>query len=62
MPLASNGLKTLDLLIEAGADPTIMDNEGRDAVDIARARRLPKTLIDRLAGSKRRIQRTKFSG
>jgi uncharacterized protein len=46
MPLASNGLKTLDLLIEAGADPTIMDNEGRDAVDIARTRRLPKTLID----------------
>jgi ankyrin repeat protein len=36
-------LRTLDLLIEAGADPTIMDNEGRDAVDIARARRLPKT-------------------
>jgi hypothetical protein len=29
------------------------DNEGRDAVDIARARRLPKTLIDRLAASKR---------
>jgi hypothetical protein len=55
-------LKTLDLLIKAGADPTIMDNEGRDAVDIARARRLPKTLIDRLAASKRRIQRTKFSG
>jgi hypothetical protein len=50
------------LLIEAGADPTIMDNEGRDAVDIARTRRLPKTLIDRLAASKRRIQRTKFSG
>jgi hypothetical protein len=55
-------LKTLDLLIKACADPTIMDNEGRDAVDIARARRLPKTLIDRLAASKRRIRRMKVSG
>ncbi len=55
-------LKTLDLLIEAGADPTIMDDAGRDAVDIARGRRLPKILIDRLAESKQRIQRTKSSG
>jgi hypothetical protein len=45
-------LKTLDLLIEAGADPTIVDKEGRDAIDIARARRLPKNFIDRLADSK----------
>ena len=51
-------LKTLDLLIEAGADPTIMDDKGRDAVDIARARRLPKNLIDRLADSKQRNQGT----
>lgn len=42
-------LKTLNLLIEAGADPTIVDNQGRDAIDIARARRLPKNLIDQLA-------------
>jgi ankyrin repeat protein len=49
-------LKTLDLLIEAGADPAIADDKGRDAIDIARARRLPKTLIDRLADSKRRRQ------
>lgn len=42
-------LKTLPLLIEAGADPSIKDPQGRDAVDIARARRLPKPLIDRLA-------------
>jgi ankyrin repeat protein len=46
-------LKTLDLLIEAGADPTIMDNEGRDAVDIARAPPTAENLIDRLAASKR---------
>jgi ankyrin repeat protein len=51
--------KTLDLLIEAGADPTIVDDKGRDAIDIARARRLPKDLIDRLVDAKQRIQRTK---
>ncbi len=55
-------LKALDLLIEAGADPTIMDDQGRDALDIARARRLPKNLVDRLAESKQRIQRTKPGG
>jgi uncharacterized protein len=43
-------LKTLDLLIAAGADPAIVDDAGRNAVDIARARRLPKDLIDRLVG------------
>jgi ankyrin repeat protein len=47
-------LKTLDLLIEAGADPTITDRQGRDAVDIGRARRLPKELIARLEDLKRR--------
>jgi len=52
-------LKTLDLLIEAGADPSIADDRGRDAVDIARARRLPKASIDRLAALKRRFQLTK---
>ncbi|TMJ01243.1 MAG: ankyrin repeat domain-containing protein [Alphaproteobacteria bacterium] len=41
-------LKTLDLLIKAGANPTITDNRGRDAVHIARARRLPKDVIARL--------------
>jgi ankyrin repeat protein len=55
-------LKTLDLLIEAGADPTIVDDKGRDAIDIARARRLPKNLVDRLADSKQRTQRTKSGG
>lgn len=47
-------LKTLDLLIEVGADPRIADRRGRDAVDIARARRLPKDLIARLEDLKRR--------
>ncbi|MCR6475191.1 ankyrin repeat domain-containing protein [Variovorax sp. ZS18.2.2] len=41
-------LKTLDLLIEAGANAAIADFKGRDAVDIARARRLPEQFIERL--------------
>jgi len=41
-------LKTLDLLIKAGADSSIKDDRGRDAVDIAKARRLPKDLVQRL--------------
>jgi ankyrin repeat protein len=45
-------LKTLRLLIAAGADPRIKDARGRDALDIARARRLPKDLIARLAALK----------
>lgn len=45
-------LKTLDLLIAAGADPTIRDEQGRDAVDIARARRLPEAVIARLAAAR----------
>jgi uncharacterized protein len=47
-------LKTLDLLIEAGADPALPDRRGRDTVDIARARRLPKEIIARLEDLKRR--------
>jgi uncharacterized protein len=47
-------LKTLDLLIEAGADPTFADRRGRDAVEIARARGLPKEVIGRLEDLKRR--------
>jgi ankyrin repeat protein len=41
-------LKTLDMLIKAGADPSLQDARGRDAVNIARARRLPKDVIARL--------------
>jgi ankyrin repeat protein len=45
-------LKTLELLIAAGADPSIKDDRGRDAVDIAKARRLPKDMIARLEALK----------
>src|SRR5262245_15112053 len=41
-------LKTLELLIKARADPRIRDDRGRDAVDIAKARRLPMDVIARL--------------
>jgi ankyrin repeat protein len=41
-------LKTLALLIDAGADPAIPDPEGRYAVAIARARRLPAPVIAKL--------------
>ena len=41
-------LKALALLIAAGADPSIKDDRGRDTIDIAKARRLPKDLIARL--------------
>jgi ankyrin repeat protein len=47
-------LKTLELLLEAGADPAIVDSRGRDAVEIAQARRLPKYLIERLMDLKAR--------
>ena len=46
-------LKTLSLLIDADADPSIADDRGRDAVAIARARRLPKEMIARLEQAKR---------
>ena len=54
-------LKTLALLIDAGADPAIPDRRGRDAVDIARARRLPKDVIARLEDLKRGKQVAKLS-
>ena len=41
--------KALDLLIKAGADPSSPDRRGRNAVDIAPARHLPRVSIDRLA-------------
>jgi len=41
-------LKTLELLIDAGADASLVDFKGRDALDIARARRLPVQLVSRL--------------
>jgi uncharacterized protein len=38
-------LKTLELLIAVGADPSIVDGDGRDAVEIARLRRVPPGMI-----------------
>jgi uncharacterized protein len=46
-------LKTLALLLDAGADPSIADDRGRDAVAIARARWLPKEIIARLEQARR---------
>ena len=54
-------LKTLALLIDAGADPAIPDRRGRDAVDIARARHLPKDVIARLEDLKRGKEVAKLS-
>jgi ankyrin repeat protein len=45
-------LKTLALLLAAGADPTIPDWRGRDAVAIARARRLPAEIVARLESAR----------
>lgn len=41
-------LTTLDLLIKAGADPSIPDFSGRDSVAIARERHLPEEMIAQL--------------
>lgn len=41
-------LKALDVLIDAGADPNARDKRGRDAVALAKVRRLPKQFIVRL--------------
>lgn len=49
-----DGTRTVAALLAAGADPSIKDPQGRDAVDIARARRLPKAIIARLAELKSR--------
>ena len=43
-----NGIATATALLKAGADPRIRDDRGRDAVDVAKARRLPKGVIARL--------------
>ncbi len=46
-------LKALALLLDAGADPAIADDRGRDAVAIAHVRRLPKQIIARLEQARR---------
>lgn len=48
-------MRTLELLIEAGANPAIPDLKGRTAVDIARARRLPEEIIGRLERSRQSL-------
>jgi ankyrin repeat protein len=48
-------LNILALLIKAGADPAIKDDHGRDAIDIARARRLPKDVIAQLEQLRQRM-------
>jgi hypothetical protein len=41
-------LATLDVLLEAGADATIADGKGQTPADIARLRRLPAAIVERL--------------
>jgi ankyrin repeat protein len=50
-------LATLDLLVEAGADATIADGKGRTPVDIARLRRLPAAVVERLQQAAKRRSR-----
>jgi uncharacterized protein len=50
-------LATLALLIDAGADPSIPDPAGRDTVEIARLRKLPKEFIEALESLQQRLRR-----
>ena len=50
-------LATLRLLIDAGADPAIADDRGRDCVDIARERKLPSDIVEMLVALKARMPR-----
>jgi uncharacterized protein len=52
-------LATLSLLIDAGADPSIPDSAGRDSVEIARLRKLPKEIIEQLVSLQRRGPRSR---
>ncbi|WP_183082078.1 ankyrin repeat domain-containing protein [Paraburkholderia sp. BL23I1N1] len=47
-------LATLALLIDAGADPSIPDSVGRDSVAIARERKLPEDIIERMVSLQQR--------
>ncbi|MFM0041063.1 ankyrin repeat domain-containing protein [Paraburkholderia sediminicola] len=47
-------LATLALLIDAGADPSIPDSVGRDSVAIARERKLPEEIIERMVSLQQR--------
>ncbi len=48
-------LATLRLLIDAGADPSIADDRGRDCVDIARERKLPSDIVGMLEALRERV-------
>ena len=48
-------LATLALLIEAGADPSIADPKGRDCLAIARERKLPAGIIEKLESLQRKL-------
>jgi uncharacterized protein len=50
-------LDTLALLIDAGADPSIPDPKGRDCIAIARERRLPNDIVERLVSLRQRMHR-----
>lgn len=50
-------LATLTLLIDAGADPSIPDPAGRDSIEIARQRKLPKEIIERMVSLQQRKMR-----
>ena len=47
-------LATLALLIDAGADPSIPDSAGRDSIAIARERKLPDEIIERMVSLQQR--------
>jgi uncharacterized protein len=51
-------LATLSLLIDAGADPSIPDERGRDSLAIARERKLPDVIIERIASLQKVHRRT----
>lgn len=44
-------LEVLGLYLDAGADPRIKDNEGIAPLDLAKKRRVPKELIERMERS-----------
>lgn len=48
-------LATLVMLIEAGADPSIVDPKGRDSLAIARERKLPEQIIEKIEALQRKL-------
>lgn len=52
-------LEVLKLYLDAGADPLIKNNAGVTPLDLARKRRLPKELIERMESPNNALQRTR---